>query len=218
MSDLEQGDNGEPQAARQETRSWLERYRGLLFFLLVVAVLSSVVVLQTLSAGPRSPLLESLTPAPPPQATATPSPLRVYVSGAVQKPDVYTLLPGSIVKDAILAAGGADADADLDRINLAYPLGDGQQVYVPRQGEGSLPDRLQPAPASILQPASSRVNINAAGQAELETLPGIGPALATRILDYRQTHGSFQSIDEIVNVAGIGDALLEKIRDLITVD
>jgi competence protein ComEA len=140
------------------------------------------------------------------------------VSGAVQKPDVYTLLPGSIVKDAILAAGGADADADLGRINLAYPLGDGQQVYVPRQGEGSLPDRLQPAPASILQPASSRVNINAAGQAELETLPGIGPALATRILDYRQTHGSFQSIDEIVNVAGIGDALLEKIRDLITVD
>jgi len=218
MSELEQGEIGEPPAARHRARGCLERYRGLLFFLLIVAVLAAVVIFQTLSAGPRNPLLESLTPAPSPQATATPSPLQVYVSGAVQKPDVYTLPPDSIVKDAILAAGGAAADADLDRINLAYPLGDGQQVYVPRQGEESLPDRLQPASASILQPGVSRVNINTAGQAELESLPGIGPALATRILDYRQTHGPFQSVDEMDNVPGIGDALLAKIRDLVTVD
>ena len=218
MSEQQPGESGEPQAAHHEAKSWLERYRGLLFFLLVVAVLAAVVIFQTLSAGSRSPLLESLTPAPSPQATATPSPLRVYVSGAVQKPDVYTLPPDSIVKDAVLAAGGAAADADLDRINLAYPLGDGQQVYVPRQGEQSLPDRLQSAPDSILQPGASRVNINTSGQAELESLPGIGPALATRILDYRQTHGPFQSVDEIDNVPGIGDAILDKIRDLITVD
>jgi len=218
MSEQQLEGDGETQAAYHEAKSWLERYRGLLFFLLIVAVLAAVVILQTLSTRSRGPLLESLTPAPSTQATVTPSPLRVYVSGAVQKPDVYTLPPDSIVKDAILAAGGADANADLDRINLAYPLGDGQQIYVPRQGEEDLPDRLPSAPASILQPGASRVNINTASQAELESLPGIGPALATRILDYRQTHGPFQSADEINNVPGIGDALLDKIRDLIRVN
>ena len=126
-----------PGSVQQEeshgAKTWLERYRGLLFFILIAAVLAAIVLLQALSGDHRKPLLESLTPAPTPQATATPSPLRVYISGAVRIPDVYALPPNSIVKDAIAAAGGAAGDADLDRINLAYPLADGQQVYVPRK-------------------------------------------------------------------------------------
>jgi competence protein ComEA len=135
----------------------------------------------------------------------------------VQIPDVYALPPDSIVKDAIAAAGGATGDADLDRINLAYPLADGQQVYVPRKGEEDLPIR-QSAPASVLQPVAARINVNTADQVELESLPGIGPALAERIVEYRQTHGPFRTIEELDNVPGIGAGLLEKIRELVTVE
>lgn len=200
-------------------KGWMERYRGVLFLGLIVVILAGIVLLQTLWARPSGSILDSLTPAPSPEATGTPKPLRVYVTGAVQRPDVYSLPAGSIVKDALLAAGGATADADLVRINLAYPLADGQQVYVPRQGEENLPTRLLTAPAaSVLQPGASQVNINTAGEAEFESLPGIGPALAKRILEYRQTHGPFQTIDEIDDVPGIGPALLEKIRNLITIE
>ncbi|HNS50481.1 MAG TPA: ComEA family DNA-binding protein [Anaerolineae bacterium] len=217
MNEQSPAEDGEPQVGTSESGSWTQRYRGLLFMLLVVLVLASVVILQTLPADPRRPVLEALTPAPSPQATLTPSPLRVYVSGAVKRPDVYTLPPGSIVKDAIAAAHGADVNADLDRINLAYQLADGQQVYVPRMGEEDLPDGVRSAPGAVLQSGTARINVNTADQSELETLPGIGPALAARILEYREAHGPFQSVEEIDEVPGIGDALLDKIRDLVAV-
>jgi competence protein ComEA len=124
---------------------------------------------------------------------------------------VYPLPPDSIVKDALLAAGGATDDADLDRINLALPVADGQHVYVPRLGEVDLP--VQP-PSS--QPATgSKININTADAATLESLPGIGPAIAQRIIDYRQANGPFAHIEDIKNVSGIGDGILSKIQDLI---
>ena len=217
MNDQHPAEDGEPQAGSSEGGSWTERYRGLLFLLLVVLILAVVVILQALPSRPRSPVLDSLTPAPSPEATPTPSPLRVYVSGAVEHPDVYTLPPHSIVKDALLAAGGAGVDADLDRINLAYPLADGQQVYVPRIGEEGSPSRLGSAPGAVMQPGGAPININTAGQPELETLPGIGPALAARIIEYREAHGPFQSVQELDNVPGIGDALLDKIQDLVAV-
>jgi len=135
----------------------------------------------------------------------------VYVSGAVQYPDVYTLPPGSIVKDALLAAGGAVAEADLASINLARPVADGEQVHVPRTGEQN-PVRLpsvEPLPVG-------KVNINTADRAALEALPGIGPELAQRILDYRQAHGPFAQISDLLNVTGIGPGILDKIRDEIT--
>jgi len=219
VSDQQEATGNAQQEARGDVKGWVERYRGVLFVALIVVVLAAVVLLQTLWARPSGSILESLTPAPSPEATRTPQPLRVYVTGAVQRPDVYALPAGSIVKDALLAAGGATADADLVRLNLAYPLADGQQVYVPRQGEENLPTRLLTAPAvSALQPGASRVNINTAGQAELELLPGIGPALAKRILEYRQTHGPFQTIEKIIEVPGIGPVLLEKLRDLIATE
>jgi len=195
---------------------WLERYRGVLFFGLIVLVLAGIVLFQLLrpAAQPLIPDTSRALPAtfPSPEATSTPRPLRVYVSGAVRQPDVYVLPPDSIVKDAMLAAGGPTDDADLERINLALPVADGQQVHIPRLGEQDPP--VQPPSG---QPAvAGKVNINTAGLEALETLPGIGPAIAQRIIDYRHDHGPFAQIEDITDVSGIGPATFEKIRDLIT--
>ena len=191
---------------------WLDRYRGVLLFVLVVLVLLALVLFQLLRPEPSPVLLSTATPLPSPVATATPCPLRVYVSGAVQQPDVYRLLPDSIVKDAILAAGGAADDADLDRINLALAVSDGQHVYVPHQGEQNLPVQ----PPSDQRSSGSQVNLNTANLQELESLPGIGPTIAQRIVDHRQLHGPFEQIEDIMEVSGIGPATFAEIQDLIT--
>ena len=191
---------------------WLERYRGPLFFIVVVIALAGVALFQVLRPAPTADIMDSLSPPPSPEPTPTAKPLRVYVSGAVRQPDVYTLASDSIVKDAIEAAGGSTDGADLDRINLASPVADGQHVYVPTLGEENPP--IQP-PSN--QPASGgQVNINTADSAALESLPGIGPALAQRIIDYRQEHGPFAQIEDVMDVSGIGPATFEKMQDLIT--
>jgi competence protein ComEA len=132
----------------------------------------------------------------------------------VQQPDVYALAPDSIVKDAVMAAGGASDDADLDRINLALRVADGQHIYVPRTGEDALP--VSPPSGRSVTP--DRININTADLAALESLPGIGPTLAQRILDYRQAHGPFARVKDIMEVSGIGPSTFEKIQDLIVTD
>jgi competence protein ComEA len=190
---------------------WLERYRVFLFLGLTAAILTGVVFLQFRRPEAPGPILDALTPVPTAQSTATPRPLRVYVSGAVVNPDVYTVPPDSIAKDALLAAGGPAVDADLDRINLAAPLADGQHVHVPLEGEQDLPVRS----VSGIQ-VLEKVNINTASSAELEELPGIGPSLAQRIMDYREANGPFVAIEDIVNVSGIGPATYQKLEDLIT--
>ena len=193
---------------------WLDRYRGILFFGLIVVALAAVVLFQILRPSSQPIMLSTSTPLPSPEATPTARPLRVYVSGAVQHPDVYTLPPDSIVKDAMLAAGGPAGDADLDRINLAASVADGQQIYVPRQGEEDLPLQTFSGQRS----SDFRVNINTADAAALETLPGIGPALAQRILDHRQAHGPFLRVEDIMEVSGIGKATFEKLSDQITTE
>jgi competence protein ComEA len=194
---------------------WLERYRGIVFVALIAAVIAGLVLFQNLRPKPSPIILSTPTPPPSPEATPTPRPLRVYVSGAVHSPDVYPLAPDSIVKDALLAAGGATDDADLDRINLALPVTDGQHVYVPALGETDVP--VQP-PSSQPATGSNKININTADAATLETLPGIGPALAQRIIDYRQANGPFARIEDVKNVSGIGDGILSKIQDLIVTE
>lgn len=195
-------------------RQWLERYRAVLFFGLVALALVALILFRTLRPQPEAIILSTPTPLPTPEATPTPRPLRVYVSGAVHQPDVYPLPPDSIVKDAIVAAGGATDDADLDRINLALPVADGQHVYVPRLGEENPPVQ----PPSRQPAAGGQVNINTADSAALDSLPGIGPALAQRIIDYRQEHGPFARLEDIMEVSGIGPGTFEKLRDLITTD
>ena len=162
----------------------------------------------------------------PPAPTATPGPLRVYVSGAVVNPAVYTLPAGSIVDDAVRAAGGLSADADPVAINLAGPLADGMQIYVPARVEGAPTPPPVSAPVATADPGASRmggvtiaglIDINLATQADLEMLPGIGPTTAANIIAHREANGPFATIEAIMDVPGIGEGKFAAMKDLITV-
>jgi competence protein ComEA len=186
----------------------------LILTLVVGLILGGVIVYFTMRTTiPSTPIVVSTPlPTPTPFPSSTPAPIRVHVSGAVRQPDVYELPPGSIVKDAIEAAGGPASDANLDSVNLAVELRDQQQVYVPRQGE------IAPMVPAVGGGASAGpVNINTATAAELEALSGIGPKTAEAIVEYREANGPFGSIEDIVNVPGIGEGTFEKIKDRITV-
>ncbi len=161
------------------------------------------------------PTAVPLTLLPPP----TPEPWLVQVDGAVQQPGLYRVAPGARVADAITAAGGLAPDADTARLNLAARLEDGARVWVPRQGATPPPEPTRPVPggSSPTTPAH-RVNLNTATAAELEALPGIGPALAQRIIEYRTQHGPFASVDDLLAVSGIGPAKLEQLRPYVTVE
>ena len=163
--------------------------------------------------------------AQPPRATGyassnpTAGKVVVYITGEVVNPGVYDVDPGSRVNDVLGLAGGGTADADLTKINLAAPVSDGMQITVPKIGDDT-PD--QPPITTMQsqdsgQAAGGLVNINTADAAQLETLPGIGPATAQAIIEYRASHGAFKNISDIKNVPGIGDSKFDKIKDLITV-
>jgi len=162
------------------------------------------------------------TPAP----TVTPGPIHVYVNGQVAHPAVYELPPGSDVEQAIAAAGGFKVDANTAVVNLALPLTNGAQVYVPALAEEAatpeavvtLPDQTGTSGEVAGQSASGDlININTATAEELDTLPGIGPSTAQKILDYRDENGPFAAIEDIMRVSGIGEAKFNKIKDLITI-
>ena len=185
-------------------------------FLSIVGLVVFVVIYTILKRPEPAvpPLVITLQPRPTNEpATPTPATINVYVSGAVENPDVYPLPLNSIVKDAVAAAGGATDEADLDRINLASRLADQQQVYVPRKGEVAPP----PTDGSAPDVSAEMININTASVEELDKLPGIGPSIAKAIIDYRTTSGPFKQIEDINEVKGIGDALYAKIKDQITV-
>ncbi len=130
----------------------------------------------------------------------------VYVSGAVASPGVLTLPASSRVIDAITAAGGATPEADLESINLARVIVDGEQIRVGVVGESP------PVTSEAGTPAGTCIRLATATEAELQTLPGIGPALATRIISYRATHPRLSTVEELDEVPGIGPSLIEKIR------
>jgi competence protein ComEA len=146
----------------------------------------------------------------------------VHVAGAVAAPGVQRLPTGARVVDAVDAAGGALPDADLARINLAAPLTDGQQVYVLREGEVAPPVPAGPqaggsAGTSGTGASGGLVDINRASADQLDELPGVGPTTAEAIIAHRDQHGPFGSVDELIDVRGIGEAKLEQLRDLVTV-
>ncbi len=198
---------------------WLERHRGIVLAGMTLVVVAGLLLLW--ANRPRVVPIVIFTPVPTATATITPvptpAPVRVYVTGAVQNPDVYVLPPGSIVKDALLAAGGATAEADLNRVNLAVQVQDQQQVYVPRKGETASPVPLSATPLPAASPAGGKVNINTASVDELDALPGVGPAIAQRIVDYRTENGPFHSIEDLMQVKGIGSATFAELKDRITV-
>lgn len=186
----------------------LERYRlpivGTLSLLLLAA--TGVIFLRRPTPQP----IEIVEPSP--TLEPTPDQVAVYVTGAVVKPGVYYLPEGSRIEDAMEAAGGAAAEADLNRVNLAQMVHDEDQIYVPEVGEES-----PPVPSGSTS-SGDLVNINTANSNELETLPGIGPTLAQRIIDHREAHGPFASIEDIMDVRGIGEGLFGEIWDLITLE
>lgn len=184
------------------------------------------IVVMTLAQRTRPASIEILPPEPTATAapSATPGPLRVYVTGAVNFPAVYELPVGSIVADVVRAAGDFTEDAAREWINLALPVSDGMQVHVPalpaEGAEAQAPSSppVTPALLTAAEAAPGLVNVNTAGVEELDTLPGIGPATAQNIIDHRQTNGPFQTIEEILDVSGIGPAKFEQIKELITVE
>ncbi len=163
-----------------------------------------------LIAGVGAAMLLTSPPRGEPIALAEPAALRVHVAGEVLHPGVYELPFGSIVKAAIDAAGGFSAEASQDRVNLAAALEDGQQVYVPKISEES---PSSPNPRSV----SEQVLINTASAPELERLPGIGPVLAQRIVEYREQNGPYQRLEDLLEVEGIGPSKLEGLQDYVQV-
>jgi len=142
--------------------------------------------------------------------------IRVSVQGPVAQPGVYVVTPGSILKDALAAAGGLLPDADPQRLNLASSLQDGQEIRVPIKPTPMPTSIFSSAPVSGMDTGAApsvKINLNTATLEELDSLPGIGPALAQRIIEYRETSGPFQNADDLLKVKGIGQSLLEKIRD-----
>ena len=148
----------------------------------------------------------------------------VHVAGEVNNPGVYTLSNSARMIDAVLAAGGATARADLEVINLATPLMDSSQIFVPAKGVAERPVFARPQPGmngvQSTQNSSDSggvVNINRASVTELDALPGVGPSTAQAIVDYRTTNGPFSSPEDLLNVKGIGPAKFEAMRKLVRV-
>jgi competence protein ComEA len=171
-------------------------------------------------AGPSGTRSPSGLAAPGTSVPALPGTIVVHVSGAVARPGVVSLPSGARVADAVAAAGGVDRSADITAVNLAAPLADGDQVVVPQAagtaGGGS--DMAgSPAVAGAAGATGDKVALNLAGQAELETLPGVGPVIASRIVAHREANGPFQAVEDLLDVPGIGEATLAGFRDLVVV-
>jgi competence protein ComEA len=178
--------------------------------------LAAAVALGAIFLGSRL-LLRTDAPAAPPiptAATATAagsSQIVVDVVGAVRRPGLYRLPRNARVADAVAKAGGVTAKAQVELVNLAATIADGEQIVVPRAGAAAAGG----AGAAVPGAASGPVHLNSATLEQLDSLPGIGPVTAQKILDYRQQHGAFGSVEELDAVPGIGPARLEQLKDLV---
>lgn len=181
---------------------------------LVLVALGLAVIVAALSPHGQS---QSIAPAVPtalaggegPSGQGQSASILVHLLGAVEHPGLYELHDGARAVDAVAAAGGFLDTADQSQINLARFVADGEQIYVPAIGE---------VPAAV--PGGSvggKVNINTADAAALDTLPRVGPAMAARIIEWRETNGRFSSVEDLMNVTGIGDKTFEGLKDLVTV-
>lgn len=193
----------------------MKTWQAVSLGVIVGLLLSGLILLLILPQRGEPIQLATSTPDAGAQNTPTPDTIEVYVIGAVTNPGVYVLPAGSRVHEAVTSAGGAAADADLERVNLSAFLADGQRLYLPRVGELVPPEDTSRLPGGP-DASSPMVNINSADAQTLVTLPGIGETKAAAILSYRSLHGPFTSLDELLNVPGIGQVILDDIRSLIT--
>jgi competence protein ComEA len=201
-------------------KPWLLLTTGVLIGLLVGGGI--LLVAQPARGIPITLLpAPTLTPSSLPKPTATPMPIQVLIKGQVNLPGIYKLDKEARLYDLIELAGGLTEDADIERINNVFILRDGDYFYIPSIG-GNIPDTARNAPGNNpLEDASYfdyPLDLNTASQAALESLPGIGPTKATDIITYREQVGAFKTVDELLNIVGIGPSTLDAIREYLIVE
>ncbi len=199
---------------------------NVIVFILGITVGMAIVTLMK-GARPTPIVIVPPEPSATPIPTVTPGPMQIFVNGAVAAPDIYALPPGSRVEEAIHASGGFTAQANTAVINLAQPLQDGMQVYVPAQGEEvvALPGVVgvieENAPVDVASRTGAGIelliDINSATADELESLPGVGPSTAQKIIDFREANGSFAAIEAIMQVPGIGEGKFNEMQAFISI-
>lgn len=189
----------------------MEKLKYILFGLACGVLASGLILL--ISTPPRGVPIQLAQP-------PTPSPLMVDITGAVIAPDVYEVPRDARVQEVVQMAGGFLPDADTTSVNIAAKVMDGQKLIIPLEGEEIVITRSNPleemaesASAADIQP----ININTATQEDLEKLPAIGPSKATAIIDYRSTNGPFATLEDILEVSGIGEKTLAGFKDLIII-
>jgi competence protein ComEA len=193
----------------------IDKGRLVTYAALGLLVLAIALRLHAHGGGGAPPATVSLAPAGgarAPSEASSPAPVRelwVDVAGAVRRPGLYRVPAGSRVAAAVERAGGVSRRGDQAGVNLAAPLHDGQQVIVPPHGAVAVSGGSS---SSAAAPGSGPISLSQATETQLESLDGIGPALAGRILQYRQQHGGFRSLDELKEVSGIGDKRFEALR------
>jgi len=192
---------------------------------LVVAVLVFVVLVTHLlgsKSGPGSVTVEAASgadPTAPPSTGAPPAATSAFVvvdvAGAVRRPGVYRLRQGARITDAIARAGGATSRAQIVSVDLAAPLADGEQVLVPSAGDSGSGAVAGVGAAAGGPSTSAPIDLNTATAEQLDTLPGVGPVTAQKIVEYRQTHGPFTSVDQLDAIPGIGAARIADLKGLV---
>ena len=187
---------------------------------LVAALALLVAAVVLLTRGEDAAPVQIIAPQPTAAEAPAARDIRVQVSGAVMSPGVYSMSEGDRVMDAIAAAGGVGPDADLSAINMARRVQDEAHYYVPAAGEISataLPSSSSGNSSEESGNGKTLIDLNTTSALELQTLPGIGPVLAERIILHREANGSFASVEDLLNIRGIGPSILESMRPLVTV-
>ena len=196
--------------------------KSQLAWLIVGALIGAMVIAAALTLARRvrpAPIyITPPAPTPTPLPTATPGPMQIYITGEVIHPAVYELPTGTIIQDAVLAAGGFSEAANSEVINLALPLSDGMHIHVPDSESEPAVTSGNAGVVTSETPGGGPININTATLEELDSLPGIGPGIGQRIIEYRQEVGLFAAIEDIMDVSGIGPAKFEQMKDLIVVE
>ena len=194
---------------------WLVRIRGYLMLSLLFVIALGAVLFWTRRTDPKPIVIITPTPRPTPTAVT----LLVQVNGAVLNPGLVRIGEGARVDDAIKAAGGASSEADISKLNMARRVTDGELIVVPKLGDPTptVPPATSGARATATPTVLAKININTATAEELDRLPGVGPSIAQRIVDYRAANGPFQKIEDLLKVRGIGPAQFDSLKNLIVV-
>jgi competence protein ComEA len=189
----------------------------------LVLVVGAVLGVVVMTSGGSARSDQATSTSPPPvfesvsSSSTTLAQIVVHAAGAVRQPGLHRLPAGARVADLIEAAGGVDDMIDIDRVNLAAPVNDGERVYLPRRGESD-PETSGPSgQLGNTSPLGSPIDLNTATQQQLDDLPGVGPATAAAIVAERKSRGRYASVDDLLDVRGIGTAKLEQIRGLVVI-